>query len=150
MFSNHPWALLFFLAGIGLRCLSGAVAQAQTAQPQPAQLEGRPVTAIRIADQSGNVLDENVTGLPLQLNQPFTLAAERESLRQLYRRGRYADIVAQVTTAPEAFQVDFVVRLNFFINAVRVTGLHEPPTPSLTSSPIPLPPAHPSPHSPIP
>ena len=134
MFSNHPWALLFFLAGIGLRCLSGAVAQAQTAPPQPAQLEGRPVTTIRIVDQSGNVLDENVTGLPLQLNQPFTLAAERESLRQLYRRGRYADIVAQVTNAPEGLQVDFVVRLNFFINAVRVNGLHEPPSDSVAVS----------------
>jgi outer membrane protein insertion porin family len=131
MFSNHPRALLFLLASIGLRCLGGAVAQAQTASPQ---LEGRPLTAIRIVDQSGNFLDENVAGLPLQLNQPFTLIAERESLRQLYRSGRYADIVAQVTNSPEGVQLDFVVRLNFFVNAVRVNGLHEPPSDSVAVS----------------
>src|SRR5260370_41655170 len=119
MFANHECEVVFFLGGIGLRCLSGDVAQAQTAPPQPAQLEGRPVTAIRIVDQSGNVLDENVTGLPLQLNQPFTLAAERESLRQLYRRGRYADTVAQVTNAPEGLPEHFVVRINVLSNVAR-------------------------------
>ena len=134
MVSNRPWAFLFLLAGIGILCRGSAVAQAQTAPPQPAQLEGRQVTAIRIVDQSGNVLDGSVTGLPLQVNRPFTLAAERDSLRQLYRSGRYADIVAQVTDSPEGLQLDFVVRLNFFVNAVRVNGLHEPPSDSVAVS----------------
>src|SRR5580700_5555685 len=134
MVSNRPWAFLFLLAGIGILCRGSAVAQAQTAPPQPAQLEGRQVTAIRIVDQSGNGLDGSVTGLPLQVNRPFTLAAERDSLRQLYRSGRYADIVAQVTDSPEGLQLDFVVRLNFFVNAVRVNGLHEPPSDSVAVS----------------
>src|SRR5690349_23100162 len=97
MIPNRPWAVLVLLAGIGLRCVPAAAAQAQTASPPPAQIEGRRVTAIRIVDQSGQVLGENVTDLPLEPNQPFTPDAERESLRQLYRTGRYAEIVAQVT-----------------------------------------------------
>ena len=130
MIPNRPRAVFFFLAGIGLLCLVGTMAQAQTTPP-PAQLEGRQVTAIRIVDQSGEVLDENVSSLPLGPNQPFTLEAERASLRQLYRSGRYAEIVAQATNQPGGLQVDFVVRRNFFINAVRVNGLHEPPSDSV-------------------
>ena len=133
MIPNRPWAVLFLLAGIGLRCLPSSVAQAQTA-PLTAQLEGRNVTAVRIVDQSGEVLDENVSGLPLRANQPFRLEAERESLRQLYRSGRYADIVAQVANQPGGLRLDFVVRRNFFISAVRVNGLHEPPSDSVAVS----------------
>jgi outer membrane protein insertion porin family len=130
MIPNRPWAVLFLLAGIGLRCLAGSLAQAQTAPPT-SQLEGRSVTAVRIVDQSGEVLDENAGGLPLRPSQPFTLEAERESLRQLYRTGRYADIVAQVMNDAGSLRLDFVVRRNFFISAVHVNGLHEPPSDSV-------------------
>src|SRR4029077_14219727 len=115
MIPNRPRAVFFFLAGIGLLCLVGTVAQAQTTPP-PSQLEGRQVTAIRIVDQSGEVLDENVSSLPLGPNQPFTLEAERASLRQLYRTGRYAEIQARVTNEPGGFRIYFVVRRNYFIN----------------------------------
>ena len=134
MIPNRPWALLFLLAGIGLRYVPGAAAQAQTASQTLAQLEGRRLSSIRIMDQSGELLDENVTGLPLQRDQPFTLEAERESLRELYRTGRYAEMVAQVTNEPAGLRLDFVVRLNFFINAVRVNGLREPPSDSVAVS----------------
>ncbi len=92
------------------------------------------MTAIRIVDQSGEVLEENAAGLPLQANQPFTAEAERASLRQLYGTGRYADIVAQVTNVPGGLQLDFVVRRNFFVSAVKVNGLHEPPSDSVAVS----------------
>jgi outer membrane protein insertion porin family len=130
MIANRPWAVLFLLAGIGLRCLAGSLAQAQTAPPT-SQLEGRNVTAVRMVDSSGEVLDENTGGLPLRPSQPFKLEAERESLRQLYRTGRYADIVAQVMNEADGLRVDFVVRRNFFVSAVRVNGLHEPPSDSV-------------------
>jgi len=92
------------------------------------------MTAIRIVDQSGEVLEENAAGLPLQANQPFTAEAERASLRQLYGTGRYADIVTQVTHVPGGLQLDFVVRRNFFVSAVKVNGLHEPPSDSVAVS----------------
>src|SRR3984893_7837025 len=131
MTPNRPWAVLFLLVGSGLHWAAIATAQAQTT---PAQVEDRQVTAIRIVDQSGEVLDENVSGLPLRPNQPFTLDAERESLRQLYRTGRYADIQGQVANDPGGLRVDFVVRRNYFINVVKVNGLHEPPSDSVAVS----------------
>lgn len=134
MTSNRLWAVLFFLAVIALFCPLSFVAEAQTAPVPAAQLQGRRVTAVRIVDQAGEVLDENVGGFPLRANQPFTLEAERESLRQLYRTGRYAEIVVQVTNQPEGLRVDFVVRQTFFVNAVRVNGLHEPPSDSVAVS----------------
>jgi hypothetical protein len=84
MIPNRPWAVLFLLVGIGLHWAAAGVAQAQTT---PAQVEGRQVTAIRIVDQSGEVLGENVSGLPLRRNQPFTLDAERASPSHERARG---------------------------------------------------------------
>ncbi len=135
MIANRPWAvLLFCLACIGLSCAASALAQTPAA-PQPAgQIEGQRVAAIRILDQSGEVLQDQASGLPLQVNQPFTIDAERQSLRQLYRTGLYADIVVQVTGVPQGLQVDFLVRPNFFVDAVRVNGLHEPPSDSVAVS----------------
>jgi outer membrane protein insertion porin family len=129
MISNRPWALLLLLASIGLGCLCGA-AQTQTAD----QFEGRRVIAIRIVDQSGEVLEGNVNNLSLRADQPFTIEAERQSLRQLYRTGWYSNIVARVTNEPEGLRLDFVVQRNFFINAVQVHGLHEPPSDSVALS----------------
>jgi outer membrane protein assembly complex protein YaeT len=134
MIPSRPWAVLSLVAGIGLRCAAGFAAEPQTPSPPPASFEGRQVTAIRIVDQSGDILDENVRGLPLVPNRPFTLEAERESLRQLYRTGRYADIQAQATNLTEGLRLDFVVRRNFFVNAVKVNGLHEPPSDSVAVS----------------
>ena len=134
MIANRPWAVLFLLAGIGLSCAAGAFAQAQAAPQAAGQIEGQRVAAIRIVAQSGEVLREEASGLPLQANRPFTIEAERQSLRQLYRTGLYADIVVQVTNVPQGLQVDFLVRLNYFIDAVRVNGLHEPPSDSVAVS----------------
>jgi len=134
MISNRLRVALLFLAGIGLGGPAGALAEAQTEPPPAAQLEGRPVAVVRIVDQAGQVLEENVSGLPVRAGQPFTLEAERESLRQLYRTGRYAEMVTQVSNLPEGARVDFVVKLSFFINSVKVNGLHEPPTDSVAVS----------------
>src|SRR5271156_5410369 len=107
------------LVGVALLCLSGAAAWAQSAPPQnlPA-LEGQHVVAIRVVDDSGNVLQEDPAGLPLRSGQPFTLDAERESLRQLFRTGNYEDLVAQAVAVPGGLRLDFVVRHGFYVNEV--------------------------------
>lgn len=133
MIANRPWAVLLFLA-VGLSCAASVLAQTQAAPQSAGQIEGKRVAAIRILDQSGEVLQDQASGLPLQVNQSFTIEAERQSLRQLYRTGLYADIVVQVTDVPQGLQVDFLVRPNFFVDAVRVNGLHEPPSDSVAVS----------------
>lgn len=134
MIANRPWAVLLLLAGIGLSCAASAPAQTQGAPQSATQIEGKRVAAIRILDQSGEVLQGEASGLPLQVNQSFTIEAERQSLRQLYRTGLYADIVVQVTQLSQGLQVDFLVRRNFFVDAVRVNGLREPPSDTVAVS----------------
>ena len=134
MIPNRPWAVLLFLVCIRLSCAASALAQTQAA-PQPAeQIEGKRVAAMRLLDQSGQILQDQASGLPLQIDRPFSIEAERQSLRQLYRTGRYADIVVRVTGVPQGLQVDFLVRRNYFVDAVRVNGLHEPPSDSAAVS----------------
>src|SRR5215469_3091828 len=133
MISNRAWAFFLLLASIGLGCLSAA-AQTQTPEAASASFEGLRVTAIRIVDQSGEVLEAGVGNLPLRVDQPFRLEAERESLRQLYRSGWYSNIVTRATNESEGLRLDFVVQRNLFINAIRVNGLHEPPSDSVAVS----------------
>lgn len=95
---------------------------------QQAAVEGQLVKEIRVVDESGTAVTEKIPPLPLEAGKPFDYPAERESLRDLYRLGDYADI--RVSTAPEmgGSRVDFIVRRNFFNNVIRIDGLKEPPS----------------------
>jgi len=73
------------------------------------------------------VLEENPAGLPAQAGKDFSSEAVRESLRQLYRSGRFADIRAETSGTAGGVRLDFVVRQNFYVNNVRISGLAEPP-----------------------
>jgi outer membrane protein insertion porin family len=135
MMLNRPCGLPVNLVSLMLVCLAGAGAFAQSAPSQtPAQIEGTRVAAIRIVDQSGEVLEANAAGLPLQPGQPFSIEAERDSLRQLFRTGDYADIIAEVAPVAGGLRLDFVVRSNFYVNEVQVVGLREPPSESVAVS----------------
>jgi outer membrane protein insertion porin family len=113
---------------------------AQAAPPQQdGSLEGRIVTEIRVLDDTGQAVKTALPPLALAVGQPFDFSAERESLRQLYRLGDYADI--HVTATPEArgVEVDFLVRLNYYDNLVRVEGLKAPPSESAALAAMRLP-----------
>ncbi len=111
-------------------CLAALGARAQ-APPSPAQAlwqtEDQRVVAIRVVTETGQVLEENPANLLLQPGQPLDSEVVRESLRQLYRTGRYADLRAETYPAAGGMRVDFVVRRAFFVNLVSVVGLREPP-----------------------
>ncbi len=139
MMVNSPRAQLPRLIGAALLCLAAIAAQGQSSPPLASSPEGQRVTAIRVVGESDTVLDVNPKTLPLQPGQPFSLDAERESLRQLFRTGRYAEIEAQ--TAPDAggVRLDFIVQRNFYVNSVWVGGLREPPNESVAQSSLRLP-----------
>jgi len=122
---NPPRTVLPGFVGLTLLCLAAGVAHGQSSVPPPA---GQRVVAVRVVEESGAVLEENPLGLALQPGQPFTSVGARESLRQLFRTGRYADLVAQTTPAEGGLRLDFVVQRNFYVNSVGVTGLQEPPS----------------------
>src|SRR5712691_2568974 len=125
------WIAAVCLAATDLR----AQAPEQPARPTPAQAaaeaasrtslspEGQRIVAIHIISETGKVLEENPASLAFQPGQLLSAEVVRESLRQLYRTGRYADLRAETSPAAGGVRLDFVVRQNFYINLVRVTGL---------------------------
>src|ERR1700690_2070751 len=96
------------------------------------------VVDVRIVGETGVVLEENPPRLTLQPGQPFSLDAERQTLRELFRTGRYADLRAVLTPVAGGVRIDYVVRPNLFINRVLVTGLREPPSEGLAESSLQL------------
>ena len=107
------------------------------AQSGPA-VEPPRVVAVRIVAESGAILEENPARLTLQRGQNFSLDAERQTLRELFATGRYADLRTVLTPVAEGVRVDYVVQPNLFVNAVVVTGLREPPSEGLAESSLQL------------
>jgi outer membrane protein insertion porin family len=104
-----------------LMAASGALAQT-------ASLEGLRVAEIRLVGPSGQPIQMQLPKLALETGQPFRLEAERESLRQLYRMGDFADIRVEAEPVENGLRVDFVAQRNFYNNAVHLEGLREPPS----------------------
>jgi outer membrane protein insertion porin family len=123
--------LALWLAAEGARVpspLTPAVTPAAAEVQEAAPIEEQKVVAVRVVSEAGEVLRENPTDIEQQAGRNYQSDAVRESLRQLYRSGRYADIRAETTAESGGVRLDFVVRLNFFVNSVRVAGLREPPS----------------------
>ncbi len=116
-------AVWLLALGLGTAC-----AQDRPAAPPP---EPQRIVAIRVVTEAGAVLEENPAGLTLQPGQTYTLDAERDTLRELFRSGRYADVRAVLTPIAGGARLDYVVQQNFFISQVHVTGLREPPSEAL-------------------
>jgi len=127
------------VATLAALLLSGAWLAAQAQQPQALPEEGQKIAAVRIVGESGEVVEENPAALPLRLGTSYSAEAVRESLRWLYRTGRFADIRAEATPTPAGLRVDFVVRQNFYVNIVRVTGLRQNPSEAYAMAALRLP-----------
>jgi outer membrane protein insertion porin family len=93
-------------------------------------IEGQRVTEIRVVDEAGRTVPNPLPPLALAVGKPFDFAAERDTLRQLYRLGDYSDIHVTETPETEGVRIDFVVQQNYYYNVVRLKGLKSPPTES--------------------
>ena len=113
---------------------AGAARAQSEAAPAAQQVVGQPVVAVRVVSDAGEVLAQDPADLPLRSGQSFALDTERDSLRQLFRTGEYADVVAQAAQVSGGVRLDFVVRRNFYVNQVHVEGLHEPPSDAVAAS----------------
>jgi len=118
-------------------CIAGAMAcylaasapaLAQQTGGLGVQIEGRPVTQIRVVDESGKNVEDRIPPLALAPGKPFDFAVERESLRKLYAMGDFSDIRVATTNEGNGVAVDFVVRRNYYNNLVHIEGLKEPPS----------------------
>jgi len=95
---------------------------------QDATIEGKTVAEVRVVDESGMPVTEKIPPLTLEAGKPFDFAAERESLRALYRMGDYGSIQVTSTAEPAGLRIDFIVQRNFYNNVIRIEGLKEPPS----------------------
>ncbi|MGH8276747.1 MAG: POTRA domain-containing protein, partial [Steroidobacteraceae bacterium] len=120
--------------------LVGVALLAYAAHAQELALQGRTVESIRVVDSStGRELAKPLPKLPLEPGKPFDIAEERESLRELYRMGDFADIRAQAEEGPGGLRIAFLVQRNFYNGIVRVEGLRPPPNESLALAALRLP-----------
>ncbi|HEV8383644.1 MAG TPA: POTRA domain-containing protein, partial [Candidatus Acidoferrales bacterium] len=107
-----------------------ASSPAIAAEQHTAHFEEQRVVAVRVVSESGEVIMENPVELAQQAGQSYHSEAVRESLRQLYRSGRYADVRTEAANVTGGVRLDFVVQPNFYVNSVHVSGLKEPPNES--------------------
>ena len=117
-----------WLAACSLLCAGSADAQGNSTGEPPL------VAAVRVVTESGAVLEQNPSELPIRPGQAFSMETESSSLRELYRTGQYADLRAELTDVPGGVRLDFIVQQNYYINRVQVEGLREPPSESLALS----------------
>ena len=118
-----PWAAKWFVVA-----LASIVFPAATARAQEAAVEGQRVSLLRVIDESGKIVTEKIPPLALEVGKPFDFAAERESLREIYRMGDYSDIRVSAAHLDDGLRVNFVVSRNFYNNVIRIEGLKAPPT----------------------
>ncbi len=103
-----------------------ALGASLAAAQQPA-LEGKTVTAVRVVNSQGQVIEQNPPNLPLVAGKPYSTESERAALKQLFATNLYADIRTEATPEAGGVRIDFVVTQNDFIGVVRVEGLEPPP-----------------------
>jgi len=124
-------ATAWFAGAVACHLAAAAPALAQQSKAgltNDAQIEGRPVTQIRVVDESGKSTGERIPPLPLAQGKPFDFAVERESLRKLYAMGDFSDIRVTTMNDGNGVAVDFIVQRNFYNNLIHIDGLKEPPT----------------------
>jgi outer membrane protein insertion porin family len=126
-------ALALLCGGAHARAQSPPAAPSGIAQetvPAAANPSGNDakVVAIRIVTQDGKVLSDAPPNVTVQAGQPLDPSQVGESIRKLYRTGKYADLKTTLTTVDGGLRVDFVVREQLFFNQVIIEGLVSPPS----------------------
>ena len=90
-----------------------------------AEYAGLRVTVIRVIDRDGRDAAPSRLSLPLKTGSQFSLIAEEESLRTLYRTGLYADIKTVAVRNPGGIEVNFVIERNFYNSSLQIEGIKD-------------------------
>jgi outer membrane protein assembly factor BamA len=133
-----------FRAGTGARKDSAETQQQSPSQP-PAQTQepaatpapappksveppGPIVTSVRIVDENGKVLVESPVNISVQAGKPLERDQVADSIRTLYKTGKYSYIAAQQDASGNGVRIDFVIREQLFFNQVIIRGVDSPPS----------------------
>ena len=124
LFGVRP-ALVVSLAALVLACLPKS-ASAQEA----ATFEGRRITRIQFDPQFQPLPEAELARLlPFQAGSALKPSAIREAIQKLYSTGRYSDIqIDGDADPPDGVIVTIRTRRTFFVSAVSIEGVAEPPT----------------------
>ena len=95
---------------------------------------GLNIVAVRVVTQDGNVLSDAPAGLSIRTGQPSQPGQIADSIRTLYRTGKYTDIKAALTRQNGGVRPDFVVQEQLFFNQVLIQGLVSPPSEASAAS----------------
>ena len=110
----------------------GRSQQSITSEPAAAisAYEGKTVRAIELPAVGDRDRDHLLDLLPQKVGQPLDRSYVRESIRNLYATGRFADIQAEVTPEGSGVNLIFSTSANFFVGAVVVEGAPNRPSPN--------------------
>src|SRR5690349_10303194 len=75
---------------------------------QDSTIEGVGITRVRVVDNRGAEVPREIPKLPLAAGGHFDFAAERQSIRELYKMGDFSDIRVTVSREGEGVEVDFI------------------------------------------
>src|SRR3982074_1969588 len=110
----------FFLRiAIWLSAICFSCANFVSAQDGPTGEPPR-VVAVRVVTESGSVLEQDPPHVPAQHSERFSMDTESESLRELFRSGRFADSHARSRHQTGGKREDAEVRQNLYINRVQI------------------------------
>jgi outer membrane protein insertion porin family len=123
-----PRARTLACAAASIAVLASSLFMVSPDWAQQPPVEGRPVSQVRVVDESGRAVPESIPPLPLAPGKVFDFAAERDALRKLYAMGDFADIRVATIPEPAGLGVEFIVKRNYYNNVIQIEGLREPPT----------------------
>jgi outer membrane protein insertion porin family len=90
--------------------------------------EGKTVLSIHLPGVADRDRDHLLQLLPQKPGTPLDRDQVRDSIRQLYSTGRFADIQAEVIPSGEGVVLTFATSANYFVGAVEVEGAPAKPT----------------------
>jgi len=95
----------------------------------PEKYEGMPVASIRFDPEKQPLKpDELLALMPLRVGQALKAADVTTAIQHLFATGEYADIAVDASLTAAGVAVTFLTKPAYFVGAVRVKGVKEPPT----------------------
>jgi outer membrane protein insertion porin family len=96
---------------------------------QTTQVEGSRVAEVRFEPSDQPLAPETLAELvAVRVGDPLDSEGVAESLRQLFRTGRYANIAVDARRRADGLSVTFLTQANWFVGSVRIDGVSAPPT----------------------
>lgn len=113
--SRSRWALLAYVL-LALFALTAGPARAEI----PDELHGQPVMGIRVAGESAQIADPEITGIIP--GEPLTRALVRAAILKLFESGRWVDVQVEAEPAANGVVLVFYLEPRISLRRIEVRG----------------------------